>query len=177
MLIGNLGADPEVRSTSSGLNLTKFRIATTEYWTKNGNREERTEWHSIVVWGNQAEACARILSKGSKVFVEGRLQSNEYQDRDGNNRKAWEIKADRVQFLDPKRDRSGFDQGGNQGGGGGNWGNTGGGNQGGGGSSWGNTGGGSQGGGGWSSAPSTDSQWGNTGNGGGDQGGDDPIPF
>ncbi|MCB9535044.1 MAG: single-stranded DNA-binding protein [Myxococcales bacterium] len=110
ILVGNLGADPEVRTTPSGQSVANLRVATTEYWNdKDGNKQERTEWHNVVVWGRSAEHCGQYLSKGRQVYVEGRLQSREYTDRDGNNRRVWDVVANSVVFL----------QGGSGGGGGG----------------------------------------------------------
>lgn len=99
-LIGNLGADPEVRYTGSGNPVANFRIATSEIWNdKSGERQERTEWHRIVVFGRQAEHCGEYLRKGRSVHVEGRLQTRDWEDRDGNKRSTTEIVADRVTFL------------------------------------------------------------------------------
>ena len=100
MLIGNLGQDPEKRVTGSGQSVTSFSIATSERWTgKDGQKQEKTEWHRIVVWGPQADSCAQYLSKGRQVFVEGRLQTRQWDDKDGNKRYTTEIVANRVQFL------------------------------------------------------------------------------
>lgn len=100
IVLGNLGQDPELRHTASGRPVATLRIATNEQWTdQNGERKERTEWHSVVVWGRQAENCAQYLSKGRQVFVEGRLQTRKWEDRDGNPRYTTEIVADRVQFI------------------------------------------------------------------------------
>ena len=105
-LVGNLGADPELRSTQSGQQVANLRIATSDSWTnkQTGNREERTEWHSVSVWGKQAELCGRYLNKGRSVYIEGRLQSREYQAQDGLNRKVWEVVANQVVFLSGKGD-------------------------------------------------------------------------
>lgn len=104
-LVGNLGADPEVRYTQSGSAVANFRIATSEVWNdKNGERQERTEWHRIVVWGRQAEHCGEYLRKGRSVCVEGRLQTREWEDRDGNKRYTTEVKADNVTFLGGRSD-------------------------------------------------------------------------
>ena len=115
LLIGNLGADPEVRYTQGGSAVANFRIATTEVWNDRGSgeRNERTEWHRIVVWGKQAENCGEYLKKGRTVFVEGRIQTREWQDKDGNKRYTTEIVANNVQFL------GGRGEGGGGGGGGG----------------------------------------------------------
>lgn len=106
ILVGNLGADPEVRYTQGGQAVTELRIATTEQWSdKDGQRQERTEWHSVQVWGKTAELCAQHLSKGRSAYVEGRLESREYADKDGVKRKVWEVRADKVTFLGGKRDK------------------------------------------------------------------------
>ena len=117
MLIGNLGADPEVRYTQSGSAVANFRIATSESWTdKNtGQRQERTEWHRIVVWGRQAEHCGEYLRKGRSVFVEGRIETREWEDREGNKRWTTEVKAQNVTFLGGRGEGGG---GGYSGGGG-----------------------------------------------------------
>jgi len=100
IVIGNLGKDPELRHTSSGQAVTELTIATNErYKDKSGEWQERTEWHRVVVWGRQAENASRYLSKGRQVYVEGRLQTREWTDRDGNKRYTTEIVAQNVQFL------------------------------------------------------------------------------
>ena len=124
MIIGNLGADPEVRYTQSGAAVGNFNVATNEVWTdKSGARQERTEWHRVVVFGKQAENCGKYLSKGRQVYVEGRLQTREWEDRDGNKRTTTEVIAQTVQFLSGDSDgprRNGAPEssrGGSQGGG------------------------------------------------------------
>jgi single-strand DNA-binding protein len=100
ILVGNLGSDPDVRFTQSGQAVAHFNIATTDSWTgKDGQQQERTEWHRIVVWGKTAENCGKYLSKGRQVYVEGRLQTRDWQDRDGNKRQTTEVVAQEVQFL------------------------------------------------------------------------------
>lgn len=100
MIIGNLGDNPEVRSTPGGQTVATLRIATNERWTdKSGQQQERTEWHRVVVWGKQAEHCGTYLSKGRQVFVEGRVQTREWNDKEGNKRYTTEVVAQRVQFL------------------------------------------------------------------------------
>ena len=100
IVVGNLGKDPEVRFTQSGRAVANFSIATSESWTgQDGNRQERTEWHNIVVWGKQAELCGQYLAKGRQVFVQGRIQTRSYEDKTGNTRYITEIVAQRVQFL------------------------------------------------------------------------------
>jgi single-strand DNA-binding protein len=100
ILIGNLGADPDMRYTPSGQGVCELRIATSESWNdKNGQRQERTEWHRIVVWGKRAEVCSKYLSKGRQVYVEGRIQTRSYDDKEGHKRYITEIIASDVQFL------------------------------------------------------------------------------
>jgi single-strand DNA-binding protein len=100
ILIGNLGAPPELRYTPGGQAVANFRIATNEKWTdKSGQAQERTEWHRIVVWGKRAEVCSKYLSKGRQVYVEGRIQTRTYDDKDGNKKYITEVIAADVQFL------------------------------------------------------------------------------
>jgi len=100
ILIGNLGRDPEIRYTPGGRAVARFPLATGEVWTDaDGNRQERTEWHNVVVWGKQAETCSQYLAKGRQVFVEGSIRSRSYDDKDGNRRYITEIIGQRVQFL------------------------------------------------------------------------------
>jgi len=100
ILIGNLGADPETRYTQGGQPVTNFRIATSEKWTgKDGQAQERTEWHRIVTWARLAETCRDYLQKGRQVYVEGRIQTRQWDDRDGNKRYTTEIVAQTVRFL------------------------------------------------------------------------------
>ncbi|MFN2377928.1 MAG: single-stranded DNA-binding protein [Candidatus Binatia bacterium] len=116
IILGNLGQDPELRNTSGGKAVATLRVATTDTWNDaNGQRQERTEWHSIVVWGRAAENCKQYLSKGRSVFVEGRIQTRKWQDKEGHDRYTTEIVADRVQFVGG----SGGAGGGGGGGGGG----------------------------------------------------------
>lgn len=110
-LLGNLGKAPQVRYTQDGRPVATLSVATTETWTdKGGNRQERTEWHSVNVWGKTAEACGEYLEKGSQVHVEGSLRSREYADKEGVSRKVWEVQADQVTFVGarkPQDDRQG----------------------------------------------------------------------
>ncbi len=100
ILVGNLGKDPEVRQISPNQTVCQFRIATGESWIdKNGQKQERTEWHSIVTWGKIAEICGKYLSKGRQVYVEGRLQTRSWEDQQGQKRYTTEIIASTVQFL------------------------------------------------------------------------------
>jgi single-strand DNA-binding protein len=108
ILVGHLGADPDMRYTPSGQGVCELRLATSESWNdKNGQRQERTEWHRIVVWGKRAEVCSKYLSKGRQVFVEGRIQTRTYDDKDGNKRYITEIIANDVQFLGGGREGGG----------------------------------------------------------------------
>jgi single-strand DNA-binding protein len=97
MLLGNLGADPELRMTNGGQAVLKLRLATSEtYLDRNKVRQERTEWHSVVVWGRRAEALAKILSKGSRIFVEGGIRTSTYDDKEGHKRYRTEIVANNI---------------------------------------------------------------------------------
>jgi single-strand DNA-binding protein len=99
-IIGNLGRDPELRFTSNGRAFARFPVATSERWTdQEGNRQERTEWHNVVVWGKQAESCGQYLAKGRQVFVEGSIRSRQYDDKEGNKRYVTEVVARDVRFL------------------------------------------------------------------------------
>jgi single-strand DNA-binding protein len=100
ILIGNLGADPEVRFTPGGQAVANFRIATSESWTdKNQQKQERTEWHRIVVWGKLAELCGEYLKKGRQCYVEGRLQTREWTNKEGQKQYTTEVVANQVTFL------------------------------------------------------------------------------
>ena len=153
-LFGNLGADPELKMTSGGQAVLKMRLATTEsYLDRNRTRQERTEWHNVVVWGKRAEALSKFLSKGSKLLIEGSLRTSSYDDRDGNKRYRTEIIANNIIL--------GGGRGGAGGGGGGGGGRT----------------EPAQAGGGSDDGPDTyDDSFGG-GGGGGAGGGDDDIPF
>ena len=157
MLLGNLGADPELRMTSGGQAVLKMRLATTEsFLNRDRVRQERTEWHNVTLWGKRGEALSKFLTKGSRLFVEGRISTSSYEDRDGNKRYRTEVVATNVILAGRggggggRSDEGGYDDGGGYGGGGGG--------QGGGSGGQGGGGGGGQGG------------------GGGDQG-DDDFPF
>lgn len=103
MIIGRLGADPELRYTQGGQAVCSLRIATDESYTdRNGNRVESTEWHRVVAFQRAAENCNQYLSKGSLVYVEGKLATRKWTDQNGQERYTTEIRADRVQFLDRK---------------------------------------------------------------------------
>lgn len=165
ILVGHLGADPDMRYTPSGQGVCELRLATSESWNdKNGQRQERTEWHRVVVWGKRAEICSKYLAKGRQVYVEGRIQTRNYDDKDGNKRYITEVIANDVQFLGGGGGRDGGGGGGPRGGGGGGGGRGGDepppdmGEYGGGGGGFGGGGGG-------------------YGGGGGGGGNDDDIPF
>ncbi len=114
IIIGRLGNDPEVRYTPSGSPVAKFSVATSEEWKdKNtGEKKERTEWHRITAWGKLGEICGEYLSKGRQVYVEGRLQTSSYDDKEGVKRYSTEIVASDVQFLGSKESGGGRSGGG-----------------------------------------------------------------
>jgi single-strand DNA-binding protein len=100
ILVGRLGRDPETRYTGGGQAVANFSVATDEtYKDRNGERQKRTEWHKIVVWGKQAEIAQQYLKKGSLIFVEGRIQSREWQDKEGQKRTSFEIVANNFRML------------------------------------------------------------------------------
>lgn len=116
MLIGNLGLDPELKYTHGGQAVLRLRLATTErYGSKGSERQERTEWHTVIVWGNRAEALNKILHKGRSIYVEGRLQTRQWEDKDGGKRSTTEIIANQILLLGGGR--GGAAEGGEQGGG------------------------------------------------------------
>ncbi|MEM6962507.1 MAG: single-stranded DNA-binding protein [Myxococcota bacterium] len=148
ILIGNLGADPELRYTQGGQAILKMRLATSRsYVRKSGERDQRTQWHTIILWGNRAEALNKILSKGRSISVEGRIEYRQWEDKDGKKQNSTEIVAENVILL-----------GGRGGGEGGGYGG-------------GHDGGGSYGGGGGGSSSSSGSEF------PADDFGDDDIPF
>ena len=100
ILVGNLGRDPEVRYTKAGQAVASFSLATSEKWTgKDGKKEEKVEWHRIVAWGKLGEICGEYLSKGKQVYIEGRLQTREWEDNDGNKKQTTEIVANNMTML------------------------------------------------------------------------------
>jgi len=100
MLIGNLGADPETRFTQDGTCVCNLRLATTEkFKSRDGNQQERTEWHRIVMWGRLGEIANQYLSKGSRVYIEGKIETRKWQDRDGNDKYTTEIRANEMKML------------------------------------------------------------------------------
>lgn len=123
ILLGNLGRDPETRYTTGGDAVTNLNIATSEQWKdKSGEKQERTEWHRVVLFGRQAEIAGEYLKKGRSVYIEGRLQTRKYTDKDGVEKYSTEIVADRMQLIGGAREGGGGDDempGGGSGGGGG----------------------------------------------------------
>lgn len=106
MLMGRLGADPELRTISSGQAVANFNLATSENWVdRDGQKQEKTEWHRVVVWGKLAELCRQYLSKGRQVFVEGKLQTRSWEDQQGQKRYTTEIVASNIQFIGGANDR------------------------------------------------------------------------
>jgi single-strand DNA-binding protein len=100
IILGRLGADPDFKTISSGNTVARMSVATSEAWTgKDGNKQERTEWHTVVVWGKLAEICAKYLSKGRQAYFEGKLQTRSWEDQQGNKRYATEIVANVAQLL------------------------------------------------------------------------------
>lgn len=101
MLIGNLGSDPELRFTPSGVQVANFSLATTESWIdKSGERQERAEWHRIVLWRRLAEIAGQYLKKGSKIYIEGKLQTRSWEDQNGQKRYTTEVVANSMEMLD-----------------------------------------------------------------------------
>jgi single-strand DNA-binding protein len=108
ILVGNLGKDPELRYTPTGAAVATFSLATTDrYKGKDGQQQEKTEWHNIVAWKGLAEICGKYLQKGKQVYLEGRIQSRAYDDRDGNKRYVTEIVAEKMQMLGKAGDGGG----------------------------------------------------------------------
>jgi len=118
ILVGHLGRDPELRYTPSGTAVANFTLATNDAWTdKAGEKQERTEWHRIVVWGKQAEIAGEYLTKGKQIFVEGSLQTREWNDKEGNKRQTTEVKAQRLIMLgrgEGRSEASGMSRGGGE---------------------------------------------------------------
>ena len=100
ILVGNLGSDPEIRTTPGGQRVANFRMATSRSWnSQDGQRQEKTEWHSIVAWGKLADICERYLTKGKQVYVEGRLETRSWQDKEGQTRYKTEVICETMQML------------------------------------------------------------------------------
>lgn len=105
ILIGNLGADPELKYTPSGAAVCELRLATNESWTdKSGAKQDRTEWHRVIVWNKLAEMCGKYLAKGRTVYIEGKITTEHWNDKDGNKRYTTKIMAQTVQFLGGRGD-------------------------------------------------------------------------
>ncbi len=108
ILVGNLGKDPELRYTANGTAVCTFPLATSErYKDRDGQQQEKTEWHNIVAWRQLAEICGKFLAKGKQVYIEGKIQNRSYDDRDGNKRYITEIVADQMQMLGRVGDEGG----------------------------------------------------------------------
>lgn len=108
MLLGRLGADPEMKTTSNGKTVTRLSVATNSQWTDNqGQRQERTEWHRVVVWGKLAELCGRYLTKGQQAYVEGRLETRSWEDNSGVKQWTTEVVANNVTFLGTMQQQEG----------------------------------------------------------------------
>ncbi|MBI4985985.1 MAG: single-stranded DNA-binding protein [Rhodocyclales bacterium] len=108
ILVGNLGADPEMRYLPSGEAVVNLRLATTDTWKdKEGNKQEQTEWHRVSFFGRQAEVCGQYLKKGSQIYVEGSIRTRKYQDKDGVEKYATEIRGDRMQMLGSRQGMGG----------------------------------------------------------------------
>ena len=110
MLIGRLGRDPEVRYTQSGQAVATLNMATDESYVKDGQKVEQTEWHRVVFWGKQAELCGNYLHKGSLIYVEGKLQTRQWQDQQGQTRYTTEVRGFVLQFLESKNQSQGVAQ-------------------------------------------------------------------
>lgn len=104
MLIGNVGKEPELKETPGGIPVTSFRMATSENWKdKDGNQKEHTDWHTVVAWRGLAKIISQLVTKGTRIYIEGRLQTRNYEDIDGNRRQVVEILADNMLILDEKK--------------------------------------------------------------------------
>jgi len=105
IIVGRLGRDPEIRYTNSGTPVASFSVATDERWTgQDGSKQSKTEWHNIVAWSRLAEICEQYLKKGKLVYIEGRLQTREWDDREGNKRRTTEIVANTMQMLGSRQE-------------------------------------------------------------------------
>lgn len=105
IIVGRLGRDPEMRRTSTGTPVASFSVATDEKWTgQDGNKQSKTEWHNVVAWSRLAEICEQYLKKGKLVYIEGRLQTREWDDREGNKRRTTEIVASNMQMLSSRQE-------------------------------------------------------------------------
>ena len=108
IIVGRLGANPELKTVSSGQTVARLSVASSESWAgKDGQKQERTEWHRIVVWGKLAELCGKYLSKGRQIYLEGKLQTRSWEDDSGQKRYATEIVANKIQFLGGNQEQDG----------------------------------------------------------------------
>lgn len=108
MLIGNVGKDPEVNFTPTGVKVAQFRLATSETWKdKEGTVQEHTDWHTVIAWRGLADVVEKLVRRGSRLYVEGKIQSRTFEDRDGNKRYVTEIVAENVLLLDTRRTENG----------------------------------------------------------------------
>lgn len=104
MLLGNVGRDPDINVTTNGTRVATLRMATTETWKdRDGNQHEHTDWHTIVAWRGLADVVERLVRRGSRIFIEGKLQTRTYEDKEGNKRYVTEVVADNVLLLESKR--------------------------------------------------------------------------
>ena len=104
ILLGNVGKDPEVRHMDNNMVVARFSLATTERWSKDGNKSEHTEWHNIVMWRELAKIAEKYVRKGSLIYIEGKLRTRTYDDKDGVKRYVTEVLADTMNFVGPKQD-------------------------------------------------------------------------
>jgi single-strand DNA-binding protein len=111
ILLGNLGQDPELRMTQGGQQVCTLNIATSDSWVKDGKREERTEWHRVVLWARQAELAGKYLKKGRRVYIEGRLQTRSWDDKEGNKRYTTEVVGSQIVFVDSGSGRDSVEAG------------------------------------------------------------------
>jgi len=110
MLIGNVGKDPELKHTPSGIPVASFNLATTDSWKdRAGNLQEHTDWHSVVAWRGLAEVCCKLVKKGARIYIEGKLQTRNFEDKNGNRKHIVEVLADNVLLLDAKRNKENGD--------------------------------------------------------------------
>lgn len=105
ILVGNLGGDPEIRYTQAGLAVADFSLATTESWSKDGQKQDKTEWHKVVAFGKLAEICGEYLVKGKQIYIEGRIQTKKWEDKEGVTKYTTEIVANQMQMLGGKGDQ------------------------------------------------------------------------
>ena len=110
MLIGNVGKDPELKHTPSGIPVASFNLATTDSWKdRAGNLQEHTDWHSVVAWRGLAEVCCKLVKKGARIYVEGKLQTRNFEDKNGIRKHVVEVLIDNMLLLDAKRAKEGGD--------------------------------------------------------------------